>query len=387
MEFLVALREDLRTIRQQTPREEASSAYASGSASLLDLDRYLRSVLARWFAPGLLVHERITYERSPAAIVEAVAKTEAVHPVRSLDDLKERLSEASANGNGNGNPKRVFGLFHPLLPRRPLVVVHAALLSSVPSCMKDVLLHAGERGAIENGGTEQTESETKSETATVAAFYSISNGVKGLAGVGLGEFLLKETIRALTEELPSLRTFVTLSPIPGFRNWIRVQCLLQQQQQQQQQHQQQQEGTKRDDLISLEDQAALHETTASAREDDDNTTTTTNNDNDNDTFPCRNPQQHAVVRTVLLKLVSRYLALEKHRGKPLDKVCGFHVGNGAEIHDVRFAADLSRGGLSKSYGLMVNYLYDIEKVPVRQRTFESSLRTVAVGPAVQKWLE
>ena len=110
---------------------------------------------------------RITYETTAASIIEAIAKKEAVHPMRSLTDLRSRL----------GAGRRVFSLFHPVLPDKPLVFVHAALLNEVPSEMSHVM------------------EVTPNSQPVVATFYSISNGTPGLVGVGLGEFLLKESIQ------------------------------------------------------------------------------------------------------------------------------------------------------------------------------------------------
>ena len=119
------------------------------------------------------------------------------------------------------------------------------------------------------------------------------------------------------------------------------------------------------------------------------TTTTTTTTTTTNTGGTLSKPQRLVLRTVLLGLLARYLALEKHRGKPLDRVCGFHVGNGAELHAIRYGADLSGAGLSKSYCLMVNYLYDPDpdRLAERQRAFESPQRTVPVGKGVRRWLE
>jgi len=427
MGFLIALREDLlaclryqRRQQQQQTDEANETANKAGKAQqqqqqacYRDLDGYLRKTFEAWFAPGLLRHERITYESTPAKIIEEIATREAVHPMKSLEDLRNRL----------GSSRRVFALFHPSLPGRPLVFVHVALLagsSGVPSSMGDVMATDATTTANDNRNSED-------EDYGVAAFYSISNGVRGLAGVGLGEFLLKETIRALKEELPSIETFVTLSPVPGFRKWVRVRFLAEEQRQRQRILQTLDPETGQDDeetssLLSGEDRDALHrcglvssaspfpwnefvdalEATdfAGLMEAVENTTDGDVREflsdraaaEDNDKSPPLPPkhrlrQQCFVLRGVLLKLVSRYLALEKHRGKPLDKVCGFHVGNGAELHKVRFGADLSRGGLSNSYGLMVNYLYRTESLAKNQANFESSGFVVPVGEGVREWLE
>lgn len=405
MGFLVALREDLlSSLRYQTQEQHDASTEAKvWQQRFRDLDSHLKSgVFQGWFAPGLLSHERITYDSTPAKIIEAIATKEAVHPMKSLEDLKERL----------GSSKRVFALFHPCLPNQPLVFVHVALLPhGLPSSMEQIMV---------SNNTNNIEQEHRPQ---VAAFYSISNGVKGLAGVGLGEYLLKESIRALKEELPCLETFVTLSPIPKFRKWIKV-AVLKEEQKHQQRLSKGEEEESSSSLLSKADREALYRcgliSSASpfpweefldnleeidfpklieegkTTSDKDVYSFLLRNNSESSTEPKdeqdKDPsmikrKQFFVLRSVLLKLASSYLWLEKHRGKPLDKVCGFHVGNGAELHDLHFGADLSRGGLSNSYGIMANYLYDTDQVSRNQANFESSGFVVPIGEGVRKWLE
>jgi hypothetical protein len=212
---------------------------------------------------------------------------------------------------------------------------------------------------------------------------------------------------------------VTLSPIPQFRKWIKV-AFLKEEQRTQQRLANGEVPLEEDDvsLISKSDREALHKCGlvssaepfpweefldtleeidfselvrgAKSTTDKDIYEFLSTNGTEEETaesLSTSHRQRFFVLRFVLLKLASRYLFLEKHRGRPLDKVCGFHVGNGAELHDVHFGADLSRGGLSNSYGLMVNYLYDTERVPNNQANFESSGFLVPVGEGVRRWLE
>ena len=400
MGFLVSLREDLlSSLRYQN--HEASAEAKAYQQRFKDLDSHLKSgVFQRWFVPGLLSHERINYDSTPAKIIEAIATKEAVHPMKSLDDLKFRL----------GSSKRVFALFHPCLPNQPLVFVHVALVShGLPSSMEEII-------------AARSKNNDQEQRPQVATFYSISNGVKALAGVGLGEHLLKESIIALKEELPCLKTFVTLSPIPKFRKWIKV-AFLKKEQKHKRRLLKGEHKEVSSSLLSKNDREALHrcglvssdspfpwkeflerleETDFSKLIQQAKTTT----DGDIDNFLVNNSEspsftaekngddgsmlqrkQLILLKSILLKLAGSYLWLEKHRGKPLDKVCGFHVANGAELHDLHFGADLSRSGLSNSYGLMANYLYDTDSVSRNQANFESSGFVVPIGPSVRKWLE
>ena len=71
-------------------------------------------------------------------------------------------------------------------------------------------------------GSENTEDPA---LCTTAIFYSITSTQTGLQGIELGNSLIKSAVKKLREEFPTMNTFSTLSPIPGFRhgitkNWI-----------------------------------------------------------------------------------------------------------------------------------------------------------------------
>jgi malonyl-CoA decarboxylase len=359
-------------------RNSITCEETSGRLSQLqDLDQHLQSMFTTWFAPGLLNLRRITYEQTPASVIEFISLKEAVHPMKSLKDLRSRL----------GPRRRVFALFHPLLPDIPLVFVHIALIESngdnndlfsvIPSSLKDVMDMDNVDVTADNrlyGGNFSPK---------IATFYSISNGVKGLAGVGLGEFLLKEAIQALRRDLPSLEIFVTLSPIPGFRKWLQVKL----------------EQQNDESLLSVQDRQRLvecglvssfnmqepfpwNELWNHLKEEDFTSFGDYNKGKEGSLLP-KNAKA-SVLKDVLSKLTCRYLVHEKHRGKPLDGVCKFHVGNGATIHDIRFAADLSRNGLTNSLGMMCNYLYELDQLQHNCANFESNF-TVPIGHSIQRW--
>ena len=386
MTFLVSLREDLfQLLRYRKSRSSPTTSddedngndkqiVAARISQLQDLDSYLKSLFTTWFTPGMLEIRRITYDQTPASIIELIAKNEAVHPMRSLEDLRNRL----------GTGRRVFALFHPLLPGRPLVFVHVALIRPqypdqetndiIPSAMKHVLI--------------DTETNTRQATTKpllpprVATFYSISNGVKGLAGVGLGEFLLKEATRSMKKEMPSIEAFVTLSPIPGFRKWLQVKLL---------QHNDESLLSKEDcnelmncGLVTHIDPFPWEELWTNLEQIDFDRLSMVENDDANNNVLSQK-QRYIVLQKVLSKLTSRYLILEKHHGKPLNGVCKFHVGNGAIVHNVNFAADLSRIGLNNSFGMMVNYIYDLDKLKENQANFEINY-TVPFSTNVSTWL-
>jgi len=242
-------------------------------------------LFASWFNRGFLVLRPINWE-SPANILEKIIAYEAVHAIDSWDDLRRRLQPVD---------RRCFAFFHPTMPDEPLIFVEVALTKGVPSSIQDLL--SEDRAPI------------AAEDANTAVFYSISNCQKGLAGISFGNSLIKQVAADLSLELPGLKTFVTLSPIPGFRNWI--------------------EGN---DLTQL-----------------------------------------PVDQKQLKALAAHYLiAAKRKNGMPLDPVARFHLGNGAEVHQVHADADLSAKGQQQSAGVMVNYLYNLAKVSQNHERFATS---------------
>lgn len=306
------------------------------SAALKQLDRHLQTLLAHWLVPGLLRMERIAYDTTPAAVIETIAKHEAVHPMQSLDDLRQRL----------GPDRRVFGLFHPLTENQPLVVLYVSLQPNIPASMTQV-------------------HQSSPEQATVAVFYSISNLQPALAGIGLGEYLIKQAVERLRQEWPALRTFVTLSPIPRFRKWLEASV----------------QATGKfapdNDLLAVPWREKLAAALGCSV------------DQALSQFVAHlavhGPQSVALdeslVEEVLKRLAARYLLEEKHRRKPLDAVERFHVGNGAELYAIQPSADMSAKGWRNSFGVMVNYRYQLDEMASNQAQYETDY-TIPLGEPV-----
>jgi hypothetical protein len=336
MQFLVSLRSDLLLLM--------NSLRASGDTELLvylkELDCHMKHLLTLWFGPGMLDIRRITYHQTSASVIEKIATSEAVHPMRSLADLRKRL----------GDDHRVFCAFHPLLPDEPLVFCHVALRPTVSCTMTDVL-------------------ETHHDPdVTTAVFYSISSTQPGLSGVDLGQYLLKNAMSLLQSEFPTLETFVTLSPIPRFRKWLQEKILLNE------------GGTFVDEsLLSEADVKLLTECFDCSREDVLETFSRELQD------PSKLMERYASeLETLLMKLAARYLVHEKHHGKPLDGVAKFHCGNGAEMYQLNYRADESRKGWQNSLGIMVNYRYELSKVSQNQLQYELDFN-IPVCKGVSKW--
>ena len=72
----------------------------------------------------------------------------------------------------------------------------------------------------------------------------------------------------------------------------------------------------------------------------------------------------------------------QHLGDP---VARFHLDNGARLERVNVAGDLSKKGIKQSLSVMVNYLYDLDKVESRHEEFVQG--TVSHSSQVKKWLK
>jgi malonyl-CoA decarboxylase len=318
--FLVDLRADLLALKNADP------AVAAFEAELYDL-------LASWFDVGFLTLQRITWE-APAALLEKLVAYEAVHEIRSWDDLKNRLD----------SDRRCYAYFHPAMPGEPLIFVEVALV-------------AGLSGNVQALLDEHAPAHDPAKADT-AIFYSISNAQKGLQGVAFGDFLIKRVVDTLAHDLPNLKVFATLSPIPGFRRWLaqRVKTgvpLL--------------HGEEAQRLSGLapgaEAEPALLGLLGEAG------------------WP-RDEPIAAALQPILMRLCARYLIEEKRaekRGPPraVDPVAHFHLSNGARVERINWLADVSKNGLSQSAGLMVNYLYRLGDIETNHERYRSEGRITA----------
>ncbi|MDO6459477.1 malonyl-CoA decarboxylase family protein [Granulosicoccaceae sp. 1_MG-2023] len=251
-----------------------------------------------WFNRGFLILRQIDWS-TPANILEKIIAYEAVHAIDSWDELRRRLLPED---------RRCFAFFHPSMPDDPLIFVEVALTGSVPDSIQSLL--AGDRDPL------------LARDADTAVFYSISNCQPGLARVSFGSFLIKRVAQELSRELPSLNTFVTLSPVPGLMQWL------------QRKAENDNEGPAAQVLSQL-GKEGWH--------------------NDEDTA--------AALREPLLALACEYFGAAKNKNKqPLDPVARFHLGNGAVLHRIHWLADTSAKGLAQSAGIMVNYLYELNDI-------------------------
>ena len=315
--FLVDLRAEMQPSLKQDKRLQA-------------LDVEMEYMFSTWFDVGFLELRRISWD-SPASLVEKLIKYEAVHDIRSWDDVKNRLD----------SDRRCYGFFHPRLPGEPLIFVEVALIEHMADSITPLL--------------DEKAAAADLERATTAIFYSISNTQTGLRGVSFGDSLIKRVVETLSAEFPRLKHFATLSPIPGLRNWLtqhaaRMLELMPEK-----------ERAELGRVVGFEPPTAQHVLQALERV---------------ESLEAKSP-----LRRWLLGCAAHYLGREMVEGKPVDPVARFHLGNGARVERLNWLGDPSAKGLRQSYGLMVNYLYDLKRLD-RQRA-QLAEGKIAVSAAIE----
>src|SRR4029077_7022998 len=294
----------------------------NGDKELAALDRDVVHLLASWFNRGFLVLRRIDWS-TPANILEQIIRYEAVHEISDWNDLRRRIDPVD---------RRCYAFFHPQLADEPLIFVEVALTETIPTAIAPLL--AAERPPV------------AVERARTAVFYSISNTQKGLGGISFGSFLIKEVVEELRRELPKLDTFVTLSPVPGFMQWLK----------------------EADDVPLTDEERTLLEHLDRP-----------------DWF--EDAELTAQLRGVLEPLAAHYfLKARTSKGRLIDSVARFHIGNGALLERIDWLGDLSPKGLRESAGIMVNYLYRIEDIEKNHEAYANDGEVTASG-TVKKLLK
>jgi malonyl-CoA decarboxylase len=262
---------------------------ADGNARLQSVDADLRRLLRSWFNRGFLVLKRIDWQ-TPAAILEKIIAYEAVHEIKGWEDLRRRLDPVD---------RRCFAFFHPSLIDEPLIFVEVALTREVPAAIGPLLAERDDGAAADE--------------PTTAVFYSISNCQEGLKGITFGNFLIKQVVEELARESPSLKTFVTLSPVPGFAAWLAAML-----------------ADDPSEILTEDDRAAL----ATLRDPE---------------WPLR--EDNEALESTLLALAAHYFLVAKAPdNRPPDPVARFHLGNGARLERLDWLADGSKKGLEEAQG-------------------------------------
>ena len=307
--IIVSLREDLLKILKE-------------NRDLVSLDEDLKHLFKSWFNPGFLKLKKITWD-TKAAILEKIIKYERVHHMKDMNELKRRL----------GEDRRFFSYFHPALEDEPIIFVQVALTNGLGRSIQEIM-------------KQSSGDEKKYDTAT---FYSISNCQEGLSRVTLGNFLIKRVVYEIQEELPHIKNFGTLSPIPGFVEWFSYL----------------EESKIKNILGNIKNQDVMFLKSKDLKIGDKRII-------DN--------------KEAIIKLVSHYIVNEKNRdGLPVNDVSRFHLGNGAIVEDVIINANISENGFKRSFGVMVNYLYELKNIEKNHEEYMNK-KKVILSDKLKKYL-
>jgi malonyl-CoA decarboxylase len=271
------------------------------------LDSDLKHLLSSWFNRGFLELRRIDWQ-SPAAVLEKLIAYEAVHEINGWDDLRRRLAP----------DRRCFAFFHPALPDDPLIFVEVALVQGLAGAVQPLLVQDDDDDAARE----------RVSRADTAIFYSISNCQDGLRGISFGNFLIKQVVEELKSELPHLTRFSTLSPVPGFRRWL----------------------AKRAAATNDPAVAALARTETGADWLD-------------------TAKTDASLKQMILRVCATYLTRHASAEDRADPVARFHLGNGARLERINWLGNTAPRGIQESFGIMVNYLYDVETIERNHEAF------------------
>ena len=307
--IIVSLREDLLKILKE-------------NRDLVSLDEDLKHLFKSWFNPGFLKLKKITWD-TKAAILEKIIKYERVHHMKDMNELKRRL----------GEDRRFFSYFHPALEDEPIIFVQVALTNGLGRSIQEIM-------------KQSSGDEKKYDTAT---FYSISNCQEGLSRVTLGNFLIKRVVYEIQEELPHIKNFGTLSPIPGFVDWFSYL----------------EESKIKNILGNIKNQDVMFLKSKDLKIGDKRII-------DN--------------KEAIIKLVSHYIVNEKKSdGLPVNDVSRFHLGNGAIVEDIIINANISENGFKRSFGVMVNYLYELKNIEKNHEEYMNK-KKVILSDKLKKYL-
>ena len=307
--IIVSLREDLLKILKE-------------NKDLVSLDEDLKHLFKSWFNPGFLKLKKITWD-TKAAILEKIIKYERVHHMKDMNELKRRL----------GEDRRFFSYFHPALEDEPIIFVQVALTNGLGRSIQEIM-------------KQSSGDEKKYDTAT---FYSISNCQEGLSRVTLGNFLIKRVVYEIQEELPHIKNFGTLSPIPGFVDWFSYL----------------EESKIKNILGNIKNQDLMFLKSKDLKIGDKRII-------DN--------------KEAIIKLVSHYIVNEKNSdGFPVNDVSRFHLGNGAIVEDIIINANISDVGFKRSFGVMVNYLYELKNIEKNHEEYMNK-KKVILSDKLKKYL-
>ncbi|MGE3705497.1 MAG: malonyl-CoA decarboxylase [Vicinamibacterales bacterium] len=301
----------------------------SGIAALLDMRRTILRTLRdhpdragidadlvhlfrSWFNRGFLRLQRIDW-RTSALILERLIQYEAVHQIQGWDDLRRRLDA----------DRRCYAFFHPALPDEPLIFIEIALTRGMPAAIQPLL-------ALSAPPIDPSSADS-------AIFYSITNCQEGLRGISFGSFLIKQVVEDLTRTFPALDTFATLSPVPGFADWLAAGSL---------------PWALPEPLAQILSRSSRGDAAV-------------------------DPAALEPLRDEVMRLCAYYLLHAKRGDAPLDPVARFHLANGARMERLNWMGDVSATGMRRALGLTVNYVYGLADVEKHHDAYAREYRIVA----------
>ncbi|XP_012272190.1 malonyl-CoA decarboxylase, mitochondrial [Orussus abietinus] len=326
IKFLVDLRTDLLEFKSELDDME-------NTVAIQQLNTTLQDLLLLWFSVGFLHLERITWQSS-CDMLQKVSDYEAIHPIRNWADLKRRV----------GPFRRCYVFTHPSMPGEPIVVLHVALCDTIPCTVKGIK-EAEER--ILNNTTEPISFMQEDKHKIKAAiFYSIASTQKGLQGIELGNYMIKEVIKKVIEEFPLVNELSSLSPIPNFKTWLL-------------------EKIKQDpsNIFDNYERDIIQRFLRS-----DNLYTSLKKTFDSSRWT-NDIMLTEILKEPLIRACARYLYREKRRNYALNSVANFHLRNGAVIWRINWMADPSPRGVTNSCGIMVNYRYFPDETESNSRNY------------------
>ncbi len=306
-------------------RKELLSRIAT-EPELKPFESDLHHVLTAWFNRGFLELRRIDWN-TPAVVLEKLIAYEAVHEIDGWDDLRRRL----------GPDRRCFGFFHPTLPGEPLIFVEVALVKGMSSAIAPLL--------------DRNDPKPAAEPDT-AIFYSISNCQEGLRGISFGNFLIKQVVEELKTELPSLKRFATLSPIPGFAKWLMKRLS--------------RDGVEANALLRPDEEQALLAAAEMPADGDLGSALRAIVQKDGWWHEAAHA---ALLHPMLTRLCALYLTEARDGKGPSDPVARFHLNNGARLQRINWLGNTAPRGIAESFGMMVNYLYDPDFIEINHESF------------------
>ncbi|XP_043281202.1 malonyl-CoA decarboxylase, mitochondrial-like [Venturia canescens] len=341
VKFLVDLRTDILELLSEVSEPEKAIV-------LQQLNSTLHDLLFLWFSVGFLHLERITWQSS-CEMLQKISDYEANHPIKNWLDLKRRV----------GLYRRCFVFTHPSMPREPLVVLHTALCDLIPETVRGI--DEADKRIISR--TEDSKNRENKSEIKAAIFYSIASTQKGLKGIDLGNYMIKEVVKEVKREFPMIDQLSTLSPIPKFRAWFFEKL---------KQDTMKMFTSKEEEI--LQNLLRTHDLKTALRKLLNNSLWTSND------------EITRVLKDPLIRSCAWYLYREKHRNYALDKVANFHLRNGAFIWRINWMADPSPRGAENSCGIMVNYRYDLNETEENSRSYIES-NTIKASESVIRLAE